>query len=142
MMKNAVGSNLSLVGSSSIDSLTNAGAVADQMRVKDPISPIIEERGNDESELAFRVGTSVERKLDDLNQTKTLMSRIEKEGNKIAKFRKYASVTTVSDVGRGDTEDDYHQDRYEDTKDDKKHLVQFKNLPSIRDRLLSIKTKQ
>lgn len=69
------------------------------------------------------------------------MRKIETVGGKTAKFRKYASVTTVGEQRKIEKNDNMEQN-FEETKDDRKHLVQFKNLPSIRDRLLSIKTKQ
>ena len=54
------------------------------------------------------------------------MKKIEANGEKTVTIQKYG----------------IKQAYLKDTKDDRKHLVQYKNLPSIRDRLLSIKTKQ
>ena len=68
----------------------------------------------------------IERKLDELNQTVDLKKKIEANREKPATIEKYG----------------IKQEYVKDTKEDIEHLLQYKNLPSIRDRLLSIKTKQ
>ena len=91
LIKNNVGSNLSLELSSSVDSLSNAAAdkKPDQKRIMEPISPIMELAGaekDDDSELAQRV--PVERRLEELNQTMALMKKIEATGDQANKLEK------------------------------------------------------
>jgi len=78
----------------------------------EPISPISEEKGNDGSEFGFQV-LPVGRKLDELNQTKTLMRKIEAVSEKTASFKKFASVTTGIEVPKNE---DYLDHHFEDTK--------------------------
>ena len=70
LIKNNIGSNLSLELSSSVDSLSNAPGEkkGEQKRVMEPISPIIELAGaekDEESEIALNA--PVERRLEELN---------------------------------------------------------------------------
>ena len=67
------------------------------------------------------------RPLEQLNQTLTLIKKVED-----------AVQVNEKKLEQFGVDKSY----VEDTKDDKKHLIQFKNLPSIRDKLLSIKSKQ
>lgn len=50
------------------------------------------------------------------------MRKIETVGGKTAKFRKYASVTTVGEQRKIEKNDNMEQN-FEETKDDRKHLV-------------------
>ena len=94
------------------------------------IAPIKEHEQDDSDEESLKKAkvkhVQVERRLEELNQTMALLKRVKPESDVKDKLEKFG----------------IDKDYVEDTTEDRKHLIQYKNLPSIRDRLLSIKSKQ
>lgn len=119
-----------------------------QKRVLDFIEPIIEEgkegaERDDDSDQAKR---PVERKLDELNQTQDLMNKIKAKNHMYQLSPNFDNEPPIQSSSSVEKVSQYLTDKnknyIEDGKDDRKHLVQYKNLPSIRDKLLSLKSKQ
>ena len=141
LVKNQAGSNLSLLldssceGSNKKDSSAN---VISAVQNKNIIAPIPEEKpgginekedGDDSSSMKEQIRHVVEsnrRPLDELNMTKTLIKKVEATKEQQSVMKQF-----VND-----------KEYVEDAADDRQHLLKCKNLPSIREQLFSIKSKQ
>ena len=137
--KNKEGSSQSLIMDSSFES--NHGSInimshphgktnEDSKRMSE-ITTIVEEKDNDheqESAVNLPIGVQpvVERTLDQLNQTMTLIKKVAASTKNQSKLNEYTD----------------NKEYITEATDDRKHLIMCKNLPSIRDKLFSIKSKQ